>query len=70
MVPIWQSTDSLFYLYVEQVMSASLEKSYRQLIYKVVKSSETDFVSYIQTIYNFQGEPIRKGNGQPGSGLE
>jgi hypothetical protein len=49
-------------------MSASLEKPYRQRIYKVVKSSETDFVSYIHTIYNFQGEPIRKGDGQPGSG--
>ena len=55
MVPIWQSTDSLFYLYAEQAMSSSLEKPYRQRIYKVVKSSETDFVSYIYAIYNFQG---------------
>jgi hypothetical protein len=50
MVPIWQSTDSLFYLYVEQAMSASLEKPYRQRIYKVVKASETNFVSYIYTM--------------------
>jgi hypothetical protein len=50
MVPIWKSTDSIFYLYVEQAMSTSLEKPYRQRIYKVVKSSETDFVSYIYTM--------------------
>jgi hypothetical protein len=50
MVPIWQGTDSLFYLYVEQAMSTSLEKPYRQRIYKVVKASETNFVSYIYTM--------------------
>lgn len=50
MVPIWKSTDSTFYLYVEQAMSTAMEKPYRQRIYKVVKESETAFVSYIYTM--------------------
>lgn len=50
MVPIWPASDSTFYLYVEQAMSTSLEKPYRQRIYKVVKESETRFTSYIYTM--------------------
>jgi CpeT protein len=50
MVPIWMTTDTSFYLYVEQAMSTSMDKPYRQRIYKVVKESDTLFTSYIYTM--------------------
>jgi CpeT protein len=50
MEPIWKTTDNEFYLYVEQAMSTSLDKPYRQRIYKVVRESEDSFVSYIYTM--------------------
>jgi CpeT protein len=50
MEPIWKATDSEFYLYVEQAMSSSLEKPYRQRIYRVVKDSDSQFTSYIYTV--------------------
>jgi hypothetical protein len=50
MEPIWKATDTEFYLYVEQAMSTSLEKPYRQRIYRVVKESEDRFVSYIYNV--------------------
>lgn len=50
MEPIWKTTDNEFYLYVEQAMSTSLDKPYRQRIYKVIKESEESFVSYIYTM--------------------
>jgi CpeT protein len=50
MEPIWKASESEFYLYVEQAMSTALDKPYRQRIYKVVKESEGQFVSYIYTM--------------------
>ncbi len=50
MEPIWRSTDSEFFLYVEQAMSTSLDKPYRQRIYRVVKESDDRFVSYIYNL--------------------
>lgn len=50
MVPIWKSTPSEFYLYVEQAVSTSIDKPYRQRIYKVEKISDTEFVSHIYTV--------------------
>jgi hypothetical protein len=50
MEPIWKSNDNEFFLYVEQAMSTSLDKPYRQRIYKVIKESEESFVSYIYTM--------------------
>jgi len=50
MEPIWQATDSEFYLYVEQAMSSALDKPYRQRIYRVVKDSDGQFTSYIYTV--------------------
>jgi hypothetical protein len=50
MVPIWSSTPSVFYLYVEQAVSTSIDKPYRQRIYKVEKLSDNDFVSHIYTV--------------------
>jgi hypothetical protein len=50
MEPIWKSSESEFYLYVEQAMSTSLDKPYRQRIYRVVKQSDDRFVSYIYTM--------------------
>ena len=52
MVPVWQKSNSLFYLYVEQAMSTSLDKPYRQRFYKVEKVDETHFVSHIYMINN------------------
>jgi CpeT protein len=50
MEPIWKASENEFYLYVEQAMSTSLEKPYRQRIYRVVKESENRFVSYIYNV--------------------
>ena len=50
MVPIWNSTATEFYLYVEQAVSTSIDKPYRQRIYKVEKINETEFVSHIYTV--------------------
>jgi len=50
MVPIWNSTATTFYLYVEQAVSTSIDKPYRQRIYKVEKINETEFVSHIYTV--------------------
>ena len=50
MVPIWNTTATEFYLYVEQAVSTSRDKPYRQRIYKVEKISETEFVSHIYTV--------------------
>ena len=45
MVPIWQSTPEVFYLYVEQAVANYQEKPYRQRIYRVVKQSDDRFVT-------------------------
>jgi hypothetical protein len=50
MEPIWSSSDTEFYLYVEQAMNTSIDKPYRQRIYRVVKESEDRFKSYIYTM--------------------
>ncbi|MFM7235102.1 MAG: chromophore lyase CpcT/CpeT [Flavobacteriales bacterium] len=50
MEPIWNATDTEFYLYVEQAMSTALDKPYRQRIYRVVKESDERFVSYIYSM--------------------
>jgi CpeT/CpcT family (DUF1001) len=50
MVPIWESNEEVFYLYVEQAVAASLNKPYRQRIYKVVKENDNAFTSYIYTV--------------------
>lgn len=50
MVPIWKSTSTTFFLYVEQAVSSSIDKPYRQRIYKVEKLGDTDFVSHIYTV--------------------
>jgi len=47
MVPIWANTPDNFYLYVEQAIASSIDKPYRQRIYKVEKIDETHFVSKI-----------------------
>lgn len=47
MVPIWQTTDKEFYLYVEQARADMRYKPYRQRIYKVVKEDDLHFTSYI-----------------------
>lgn len=50
MVPIWTSSSSKFFLYVEQAVSTSLDKPYRQRIYKVEKISDIEFVSHIYNV--------------------
>ena len=50
MEPIWKTSESEFYLYVEQAMSTALDKPYRQRIYRVVKQSDDRFISYIYTM--------------------
>jgi CpeT protein len=50
MVPIWKTTENVFYLYVEQSMSTAMDKPYRQRVYKVVKEDDTHFTSYIYTL--------------------
>lgn len=52
MVPVWKKSDDVFYLYVEQAMSTSLEKPYRQRFYKVEKKDDTHFVSHIYLVNN------------------
>ena len=49
MLPIWPeySNDNQFFLYVEQAVASSLDKPYRQRIYKVEKISDNSFVSHI-----------------------
>jgi hypothetical protein len=49
MLPIWPeySNDNLFYLYVEQAMASTMDKPYRQRIYKVEKMNDNSFVSHI-----------------------
>lgn len=54
MVPIWNSSDTAFFLYVEQAMSTSRDKPYRQRIYKVVRVDDKNFTSYIYTMNNPQ----------------
>jgi hypothetical protein len=62
MEPIWNGSDTEFYLYVEQAMSTALDKPYRQRIYKVVKESEDRFTSYIYTVNAPQRFTGKKGN--------
>lgn len=52
MIPIWPeySGDKQFYLYVEQAVATSLDKPYRQRIYKVEKINDDSFVSHIYTM--------------------
>ncbi len=50
MVPIWEKSANVFYLYVEQAVANSLDKPYRQRVYKVVKDDDTHFTSYIYTL--------------------
>ncbi len=50
MEPIWASSEDEFFLYVEQAMSTSIDKPYRQRIYRVVKESDDRFVSYIYSL--------------------
>jgi hypothetical protein len=52
MVPIWPADESTFYLYVEQAVATSIDKPYRQRIYKVIKDDNTHFTSYIYTVSN------------------
>jgi CpeT/CpcT family (DUF1001) len=47
MVPIWEATPNQFYLYVEQAVASSLDKPYRQRVYRVEKIDDTHFVSHI-----------------------
>lgn len=52
MLPIWSeySSDQHFYLYVEQAVATTLDKPYRQRIYKVEKLDDNNFVSHIYTM--------------------
>lgn len=52
MVPIWKKENDVFYLYVEQAVATSLDKPYRQRVYKVEKKDDTHFVSGIYTLNN------------------
>jgi CpeT protein len=52
MVPIWKQSPTAFYLYVEQAVTTSLNKPYRQRIYEVVKETDSTFVSYIYELPN------------------
>jgi CpeT protein len=62
MVPVWEKSADIFYLYVEQAMSTSLEKPYRQRFYKVEKVDDTHFVSHIYLVNN----PARFTGKKPG----
>ncbi len=52
MTPIWEeyTNEKQFFLYVEQAVASSLDKPYRQRIYKVEKLDENNFVSHIYTM--------------------
>ena len=50
MIPIWEKTDNVFYLYVEQAVASMKDKPYRQRVYKVVQEDDTHFISYIFTL--------------------
>jgi CpeT protein len=48
----WNNSGNEFYLYVEQAMAATLQKPYRQRMYKVVADDETHFTSQIYLLPN------------------
>lgn len=50
MVPIWQADQNSFFLYLEQAVSTSTDKPYRQRVYRVEKVDDTTFVSKIYTM--------------------
>lgn len=49
-IPIWEKTDNVFYLYVEQAVASMKDKPNRQRVYKVVKEDDTHFTSSIFTL--------------------
>lgn len=55
MVPIWKHRSDGYWLYVEQAMAGSLDKPYRQRVYRLTQVSDTLFKS---DIYSFP-EPLR-----------
>lgn len=66
MVPIWKekSNKNQFYLYVEQAVATSLQKPYRQRIYKVERTNGEEFISSIYTV-NGQERFINKNADDP-----
>ncbi len=52
MVPIWESasTSRTFYLYVEQAVATSVEKPYRQRVYRVELTEQGEIISRIFTV--------------------
>lgn len=65
MVPVWDYSNEVFYLYVEQAVAGHQDKPYRQRFYKVVNAGNDTFVSYIYTVNGperftgkQQGDPI------------
>lgn len=52
MVPIWQDRNDAYWLYVEQAMSAALDKPYRQRVYKVTKGNDNNFISAVYKLNN------------------
>lgn len=52
MVPIWTDRDDAIWLYVEQAASWSLDKPYRQRVYRLSKLEDQQFESAVFTINN------------------
>lgn len=50
LVPIWKSTENVFYIYVEQAMATTLNNPFSQQVYKVVKDEENTSTIFLYTI--------------------
>lgn len=59
MVPIWTDRDDAIWLYVEQAASWSLDKPYRQRVYRVTRHDEETISS---AVYTFK-DPLRFAGG-------
>ena len=52
MIQIWQDRSDGKWLYVEQAAASSLDKPYRQRVYRLSRSSDTSFESAVFTLKN------------------
>lgn len=50
MVPIWKSSDNVFYMYVEQAMAATLNKPFNQQVYKAVRVDDSHTTIFVYSI--------------------
>ncbi len=55
MVPIWESRDDGPWLYVEQALETTLEKPYRQRIYRLSSGNNN---TYLSEVYTLPGDPL------------